>query len=207
MATNPYVNKVEYGGTTLMDITDTTADDADVAEGKVYYKASGLRSVGTASGGGGGASNVVSGTFTTGSEAAIEVINVPYTGNGYPIILALIAEDGVRGSNILSSARPLVGYCAWKNYMDTEPEYAATGGYPDNAGVCVLYKSNASAATSTNYRASASQNIYAQTVSTSYGGVAISASDQFKVQVSASTSYCLHPSTVYRYVIVYNELP
>lgn len=53
MATNPYVNKVEYGGTTLIDITDTTADDADVAEGKVYYKASGLRSVGTASGGGG----------------------------------------------------------------------------------------------------------------------------------------------------------
>lgn len=56
MATNPYVNKVEYGGTTLIDITDTTADDADVAEGKVYYKASGLRSVGTASGGGGGSS-------------------------------------------------------------------------------------------------------------------------------------------------------
>lgn len=54
MATNPYVNKVEYGGTTLIDITDTTAEDADVAEGKVYYKASGLRSVGTASGGGGG---------------------------------------------------------------------------------------------------------------------------------------------------------
>lgn len=48
MADNPYVNKVEYGGTTLMDITDTTADDADVAEGEVYYKASGLRSAGTA---------------------------------------------------------------------------------------------------------------------------------------------------------------
>ena len=31
-----------------MDITDTTADDADVAEGEVYYKASGLRSAGTA---------------------------------------------------------------------------------------------------------------------------------------------------------------
>lgn len=53
MADNPYVNKVIYGSSTLMDITDTTADDADVAEGKVYYKASGLRSVGTASGGGG----------------------------------------------------------------------------------------------------------------------------------------------------------
>ena len=51
MADNPYVNKVIYGSSTLMDISDTTADDEDVAEGKVYYKASGLRSVGTASGG------------------------------------------------------------------------------------------------------------------------------------------------------------
>ena len=48
MADNPYVNKVIYGSSTLMDITDTTADDADVAEGEVYYKASGLRSAGTA---------------------------------------------------------------------------------------------------------------------------------------------------------------
>ena len=48
MATNPYVNKVEFGNTTVMDITDTTASEADVAAGEVFYKASGARSVGTA---------------------------------------------------------------------------------------------------------------------------------------------------------------
>lgn len=50
MANNPYVNKVQLAnGTTLMDITDTTAEVADVAEGKSFYLANGQRAVGTAS--------------------------------------------------------------------------------------------------------------------------------------------------------------
>ena len=51
MASNPYVNKVEYGGSTLIDITDTTATEGDVAAGEVFYKASGQRAVGTGSSG------------------------------------------------------------------------------------------------------------------------------------------------------------
>ena len=47
MANNPYVNKVEFGNDVIMDITDTTAEEADVADGKVFYKKSGARSVGT----------------------------------------------------------------------------------------------------------------------------------------------------------------
>lgn len=41
------VNKVIYGNTTVMDITDTTATEDDVAEGVIFYKADGTRSVGT----------------------------------------------------------------------------------------------------------------------------------------------------------------
>lgn len=49
---NPYVNKVQLGnGTTVMDITDTTAEASDVAAGKYFYAASGARTAGTASGG------------------------------------------------------------------------------------------------------------------------------------------------------------
>lgn len=40
-------NKVVYGNTTIMDITDTTAEAADVAQGKIFYDKSGTRSVGT----------------------------------------------------------------------------------------------------------------------------------------------------------------
>lgn len=48
MASNPYVNKVIYGNDTVMDITDTTAEEADVVSGKTFYKKSGARATGTA---------------------------------------------------------------------------------------------------------------------------------------------------------------
>ena len=40
-------NKVIFGNTTIMDITDTTAEESDVASGEVFYKRNGERSVGT----------------------------------------------------------------------------------------------------------------------------------------------------------------
>ena len=40
-------NKVIFGDTTIMDITDTTAEAVDVANGKVFYGNDGVRTVGT----------------------------------------------------------------------------------------------------------------------------------------------------------------
>ena len=43
------INKVIYGDTTLIDISDTTADTSDVMEGKYFYNASGIKVQGSAS--------------------------------------------------------------------------------------------------------------------------------------------------------------
>ena len=43
---NQYVNKVQFGDQTVMDITDTSADAQDVLEGEVFYNAAGVRTVG-----------------------------------------------------------------------------------------------------------------------------------------------------------------
>lgn len=48
MANNPYVNKVEYGGSTLIDLTGDDVTEQDVLNGKKFHLASGAPAVGTA---------------------------------------------------------------------------------------------------------------------------------------------------------------
>lgn len=55
MATNPYVNKVvKADGTTIIDISDTTATASDVLNSKWFYTAAGQKIQGTGTGGGSG---------------------------------------------------------------------------------------------------------------------------------------------------------
>ena len=76
MATNPYVNKVQLAdGTTIMDLTPTTAVASDVASGKYFFTASGQLTLGSASGG----------------TAAISVVDTTDTAGG--TIRAITALD------------------------------------------------------------------------------------------------------------------
>lgn len=67
----PAVNLPKTGGgtATFTDVTDTTAAASDVASGKYFYTASGVRTQGTASGGGGSSMNAQTAQSTSRSTS------------------------------------------------------------------------------------------------------------------------------------------
>lgn len=71
------VSKIAYDGHTLIDLTQDTATESDVASGKTFHKADGTQAVGIASGGG-GTINLESKTVNLGSAAP--VTQTPGTG-------------------------------------------------------------------------------------------------------------------------------
>lgn len=69
---NQYINKVQFGNDTLMDITDTTAEAADVIEDKVFYASSGARSVGTL----GDATTTTHGLMSAQDKTKLDELNI-----------------------------------------------------------------------------------------------------------------------------------
>lgn len=79
------INKVQYGNTVLIDLTDTTAVASDVAAGKYFYGKDGVKTLGTGSGGGGSItvealSVTQNGTYTAQTGHAYSPVTVNVSG-------------------------------------------------------------------------------------------------------------------------------
>ena len=106
---NQYVNKVvQSDGTTLIDITDTTATASDVASGKYFYSAAGARTLGTGTGGG----NYVL-TYDEDSSVGIAVVGTAKTGT--PNYIPSGQIDYTTGTVSVSVA-PTLNY-SYSNYI------------------------------------------------------------------------------------------
>lgn len=203
---------INGGGTaSFVEISDTTATAADVASGKYFYTSAGVKTEGTASGGG-GASNVVQGTFTTKSSSGHEEVSIPYSGTGYPVAAVVFVKGGpYNANNAWYNTLHQYATGLWvlsKADTTTAPTYATSG--TSNRGVVMnLYKSSASNATQYSRTGSQTANIYtsATTYGDANGSLLIRFSGNGKTlsyYVSAS-SYGLLANTEYQYIIVYSS--
>lgn len=158
------------GGTaSFTDVTDTTAAASDVATGKYFYTSAGVKTAGTNSGGGG--SNIVQGTFTTGATRnTTGTVTLNYSGSGYPIACFVYINGGPynngTGGNTTWYNSVNRYDCGWyamtKARTTTAPTYKTSG--MDNAGtVALIYKNSTS--NSTTYTRISGMSIYTYTSS------------------------------------------
>lgn len=91
------VNIVKYGNQTVIDLTDTTATASDVAQGKYFYGADGVKTEGTATGGGGGGTGGVhmdaDGYLVLDSEGEIESLDVDFIDYDGTLLYSYTASD------------------------------------------------------------------------------------------------------------------
>lgn len=198
------------GGTALFtDVTPTTASAADVAQGKIFFDATGAQQTGTASGGG-GASNFVPGEFTTQSTAGVQTVTIPYTGTGYPIMCYIVIKGGAYVSGTAwytSLQRYAIGVWAMsKSVMSSAPTYG-TSGTQNQAVTMSIYKNSTSSSTSYTRTSAMNTNTFSSSNATNAAATAVRFKGNARtlsVYVNTS-SYGLFPSQDYEYFVVYSS--
>lgn len=109
MANNPYVNKVEYGGQTLIDLTEDTVTAANLLSGKTAHDASGAPIGGSMANRG-----AVSQTLDCDEEYTIPAGY--HNGSGKVTANSLASQTGVdSGYSAATNATIRSGYQAWVN--------------------------------------------------------------------------------------------
>ena len=196
------------------DVSDTTAAASDVASGKYFYTAAGVKTAGTASGG--GASNIVQGTFTTGTRGTVGSVSLNYTGNGYPVAFLIYVEGGAYNDTASGNTtwynsvnRYDVGWVAMsKSRTTTVPTYTTSGA--DNYGVFTyIYKNSTTNPTSYTRGMSMTQNVYSSAnagsgshcVRFKGNGKTLS----YYVGNLTSSDIGLAPATKFSYIVVYSS--
>lgn len=214
---------ISGGGTaSFVEISDTTAQAADVASGKYFYTAAGVKTEGTASGGGGvdvealsvtqngtytapsgkayspvtvnvsgggGASNVVTGTFTGTAGGAMN-IDLPYTGSGFPTSVIIYPKEGAKNPSGTLGSTVWKGASSYWSAAKRDNNAPTYSGSADNnyADGYALYKSSTSNAASYSW-SNIGYNIYQNSAAAStstYSLCRIRSSTKLSVYISGA---------------------
>jgi hypothetical protein len=159
---------------------------------------------------GGGATNLVEGTFTTGYSAGVSSVNIPYTGNGYPISCIVVVEGGAYNSAISGWYSSVQRYAVgmWqmtKSVFTSSPTYGTSG--TQNQGVTSwIYKNSTSSSTSYSRSSAMNTNVFSSSNASNAGAtcVRLKSGNVLSYYVNTS-SYGLLPNTTYRYIITYSS--
>ncbi len=132
MANNDYVNKVEYGNETLIDITSTTAEEDDVIEGKSFFLKSGAPATGTL----GDATTSAHGLMSAADKTKLNGIT---TG-------AAVTDVQINSTSILSNGVANIPLASWNTLgvIKANSDYGLGVLTEGNAGIIATMKAETS---------------------------------------------------------------
>lgn len=190
---------------TTKGVTANAADGLTTLAGKIL-------SIQTGSGG--GAANIVQGSFTTGSSGgSTETLTLGYNGSGYPIVVLIYVKAGMYNSDsdwYTTIAQYDVGVALMiKANTNTAPTYTASG--TNNYGtLSYVYKSSTSSATSYGRSGSNTINVYTTSSNDASSGNSMV---RFKGNGTTLSYYIGNRNTSYRglardteyaYIVIYS---
>ena len=208
------VPKTGGGNAQFYDVSDTTAAAADVAVGKYFYTSAGVRTEGTNSGGGGGATNLVQGKFTCGTTTgAVETVSIPYTGSGYPIAAMVFVSGGAYNSSNTtwynSVQRYAVGQWTFSKSVQTSTPTYGTSGAANQGVTTWIYKNSTSQSTTYSRSSAMNTNVLSSSSTNATGAgatcVRFKGNGKTLTYYIASSSYGLLAGLEYQYIIVYSS--
>lgn len=158
----------------------------------------------------GGASNIVEGTFTTGSSDGVASVNLPYTGNGYPIAAIVFVDGGAYNSAISSwynsVQRYAVGFWSMSKSVQTSAPTYGTSGTQNQGVTTAIYKNSTSSSTSYTRTSGMNTNVFSSSNATNAALTCVRLKSGNVLSYYANTSsYGLLPNTTYKYIVIYSE--
>lgn len=155
--------------------------------------------------GGGGASNVVTGEFTTGTTEGKQTINIPYTGNGYPLAAMIYVKNPEGGWKTFVGQYAIGEVVMVKGRPDLSPKYNGSISY-DTGYISASYKSSATSATKQSAATSSASFMFYDGFGTTLNSVnrtQFASANRLDVYVRG-TSYGYAPNITYGYCIIYS---
>ena len=191
---------------TYLTGAQTVKGDANLLAGNIKKDVVIFNTTGTYEGG--GATNVVYGSFTTvATEDTRQTISVPYTGTGYPLSILVYVKEGEDSSGTWYSTikqYAISMHAVIKQLMGTSPDYYTTGAR-NNATVMQRYKSSSSSATTYSQTSAAVAGIFKGNSNTGVNCLHMTSATSMNIYTVTSTAVGFMPDTEYAYVIVYSS--
>ena len=187
----------------------TVAGDRNLAPENIKKDTSIFGITGTYEGSG-GATNVVTGAFTTNSTAGVQSISLPYTGTGHIIAAHVFVEGGAYNSGnswYNSMNRYTVAQWMMSKAVTTLSPTFTTSGSANYGCTAWVFKNSTSAPTSYSRSSAMTTNTFSSSTATSAGATCVrfSSNKNMRCYVSATSTYGLLANTTYHYIVTYSS--